>query len=82
VFTTCRKSVPFTEKLPRKPETGIKVGFEEMEHEFPFGTSRPEKPEYVLRFSVAPENFSNGMTQKVMFHLLSNRIFRKTFCKW
>ena len=55
-FTICRKSVPFTEKLPRKPETGIKVGFEEMEHEF-----------------------STGMTQKVIFHLLSNRILQKRF---
>ena len=33
------KSVPFTEKRPRRPETGIKDGFEEMEHEFPFGYS-------------------------------------------
>ena len=32
------KSVPFTEKRRRKPETGIKDGFEEMEHEFPFGS--------------------------------------------
>ena len=37
------KSVPFTEKQPRRPETGIKDGFEEMEHEFPSGTFRPEK---------------------------------------
>ena len=33
------KSVPFTEKRPRRPETSIKDGFEEMEHEFPFGYS-------------------------------------------
>ena len=59
-FTFCRKSVPFTEKLPRKPETGIKVGFEEMEHEFPFGTSRPKKADYILRFSVALGNFPLG----------------------
>ena len=32
------KTVPFTEKRLRKPETGIKDGFEEMEHEFPFGS--------------------------------------------
>ena len=59
-FTICRKSVPFTEKLPRKPETGIKVGSEEMEHEFAFGISRPKKPDYILRFSVALGNFPLG----------------------
>ena len=59
-FIICRKSVPFTEKLPRKPETGIKVGSEEMEHEFAFGTSRPKKPDYILRFSVALGNFPLG----------------------
>ena len=59
-FTICRKSVPFTEKLPRKPETGIKVGSEEMEHEFAFGISRPKKPDYILRFSVARGNFPPG----------------------
>ena len=36
-------------KRPRKPETGIKDGFEEMEHEFPFGTFRSEKQDYFFR---------------------------------
>jgi len=35
------KSVQFTEK--QRPETGIKGGFEEMEHEFPSGIFHPEK---------------------------------------
>ena len=47
------KSFSFTEKRPRKPETGIKDGFQEMKHEFPFGTFRPE----MIRCSVAPWNF-------------------------
>ena len=35
------KSVPFAEKRPRKPETGVTEGFEEMEHrEFSSPTSR------------------------------------------
>ena len=37
------KSVPVTEKRPRRSETGIKDGLEEMEHEFPF--VRPEEQE-------------------------------------
>ena len=37
------ESVPFTEKRPRRPETGINDGFEEMEHEFLFGIFCPEK---------------------------------------
>ena len=31
------ESVPFTGKRPKRPETGIKHGFEEMEHEFLLG---------------------------------------------
>ena len=55
-----------------------------MELEFPFGTFRPVKQDYLLRCSVAPLT-----TQKVVFHLLSTRIFRKVFvngkepaCTW
>ena len=36
------ESVPFTGKQPRRPETGIKDSFEEMEHEFPFGIFHPQ----------------------------------------
>ena len=36
------QSVPFPEKRQRRPESGIKDGFDEMEHEFPFGTFRPK----------------------------------------
>ena len=41
----------------RRPEHGIKDGFEEMEHEFPFGISLPEKQEYLFRCSVLPDIF-------------------------
>jgi len=51
------ESVPFTGKWPRSPETGVKDGFEEMEHEFLFGIFRPEKQDYLFRRSVAPGNF-------------------------
>ena len=49
-------SVPFTGKRPRRPETGIKDGFEEMEHEFPHGILRPEKSK-LFRCSVTAGNF-------------------------
>ena len=39
------KSVLFTAKRPRKPQTGIKDSFGEMEHEYPSGTFLPEKQE-------------------------------------
>ena len=48
---------PFTGKRPRRPETGIKDGFEETEHEFPFGIFHPEKLDYLFRCSVASGNF-------------------------
>ena len=38
--------------------TGIKDGFEGMEHEFPFGIFHPEKQDYPFRCSVAPKKFS------------------------
>ena len=40
-----------------EPETGTEDGFEEMEHEFPFGTFRPEKQDHLFRSSVATGNF-------------------------
>ena len=40
-FTLCTNQVLFTGKRPRRLETGIKDGFEEMEHEFLFGIFRP-----------------------------------------
>ena len=53
---------------------------EEMEHEFPFGTTG------LLAFSdvpLLPESFA-GTTENVVFHfeLLSQRDFPETFCKW
>ena len=58
MFTThLYKSVPFTEKRPRRPEYGIKHGYEEMKHDFPWGTFSPEKQDYLFRRSIAPERF-------------------------
>ena len=37
-FTICTDQFHFGEKGPRKPETVIKDGYEEIEHKFPFGT--------------------------------------------
>ena len=36
-------AVTFTERRPRRSETGIKDGFQEMEHEFSFGVFRSGK---------------------------------------
>ena len=62
-----------------RPETGIKDGFEEMEHEFPFGTFRPEKTGLPFQMFRCSRKVSTGTTQKVVCHLLSVRIFRKLF---
>ena len=55
------KSVPFTEKRPRWPETGVKDhGSEEIEHEFPFRKFRkfrPEKQDYLFSCSAALADF-------------------------
>ena len=52
------KSVPLTEKRPRKPETGIKDRFEKLEHEFLFGIFRTKQQDYIFRCFVAPGNFT------------------------
>ena len=72
------KSVPSTEKRPRKPGTGNKVGFEEMEHEFPFVTFRPEKQDYLLGCSVTPGIIVSAGTHDPKSRVpFTNRIFRK-----
>ena len=49
---------------PRRPETGIKDGFEEMDHESPFGIFHPDKQDYLFRCFVAPGNFPLGEPKK------------------
>ena len=71
----------------QRPETGIKDGVGEVEHvhEFLFGPFRPKKKKTKKNKTIfsdvplLPRRFSAGMTQKVEFHLLPNRIFRKLF---
>ena len=67
-FIICRNQFHLPKKKPRT-ETGVKDGFEEIEHEFPFGIFRPKTglPFQTLRCS---RKVSTGTTQKVAFHLL------------
>ena len=61
-------------------ETGIKDGFEEMEHEFPLGIFRPETDRTTFSdVPLLPEIFRWIAPNWGVFHLLSNRIFRKLF---
>ena len=62
------ESVPFTEKRPRRPETGVKDDFEEMDHEFPFGTFSPEKEDNLIRCSVVAGDYPwNDPNSRVPF---------------
>ena len=61
------ESVPFTEKRPRRPETGIKDGFEEMEHKFLFGIFLSGKTGLTFQMFRWSRKFSAGTTKKVMF---------------
>ena len=65
------------QKRPRRPEPGFKDGFEDMEHEFQFGIFRPEKTGPPFQMFCCSRKFSDRTTQRVVFHLLSNRIFGK-----
>ena len=56
-FAICTNQFHLSRKRSPKPETGIKHGFEQMEHKFPCGILRPEKQDYLFRCSVAAGNF-------------------------
>ena len=74
------RSVPFNGKRPRRPQTGIKDGFEEMDENgtrisvWNISSGKTGLPFQMFRCS---RKFSVGKTQKVVFHLRSNRISRK-----
>jgi len=56
------------DKRPRRPETGNKDGFEEMEYEFPFGIFRPENRTTFLDVPLLPEIFRwNDQKRRVPF---------------
>ena len=62
-FTICTNQIHFPKKQLRKPETGIKGDFDEMEHEFLLGTFGTQKR--YLFFSeilLLTEVFLIGMT--------------------
>ena len=80
----CRlyKSVPFTEKRPQIPETGMKDGFEKIEHEFPFlsvGQSVGKKQNYLSGCFAVAENFPSVLDdpKKSCSIFPYNRIFRR-----
>ena len=66
----------FTEKRPRMPETGIKDDWRGWKRisDWNIPCGKRGLPFQMFRCS---RKFSAGMTQKVVFHLLSNWIFQK-----
>ena len=73
------KSVPVTEKGPRRSETGIKDGCEEMEHEFPF--VRPEEQDYLSDVPLLPDIFRwDNPKSRVPFTFQTD--VSETFCKF
>ena len=64
------KSVPFIEKRPQKPETGVKDGFEEMEHEFS------------SVWSIPMANLPMKQRKKSCFIYSFQRDFPGIFCKF
>ena len=74
------KSVPFTEKQPRRPETGIKEGFEAMEHEFSFAVFYPENRTTFSDVPLLPEIFRcEHPKSRVPFTFRAD--FPENFCK-
>ena len=75
------KSVPLTEKRPRRQKTGIKdkLNFEEMEHEFPFGTFCQEKQDYLSHAPLLPEIFRCNDPKSHHVPFIFQPVFRKLF---
>ena len=60
----------------------IKDGFEEIEHEFPFGTFRPENQGYLFRRFVTPGNFPPKRPKKSCFIYFPTGFSRKVWKWW
>ena len=73
-FTICTNQFHLS-----RPETGIKDGFQEMEHKLLLGIFCPEKTGPPFQIFRCSRKFSAGTTQKGVSHLLSNWIFWKLF---
>ena len=70
-----------TKKRPRRPEPGIKDGFDEMGREIPFGIFRPEKQDYLFRRSIATGHFQwNDPKSRAPFTFQTD--FLENFGKW
>ena len=86
-----KSSLPFAqfsfEKRPRKPETGVKDGFEDLEHHnrifdtfMSLGHSLQDHEGPALqRFCCFRESFHRNDPNRDVFFLLSNRTFHNTF---
>ena len=82
----CRPGIAFEKiklpkKRPRRPEPGIKDGFEEIEHVFPLGIFRPENRTTFSDVPLLPEiyRWNDPMTNEA-FSLPPD--FPATICKW
>ena len=82
----CRPGIAFVQiklpkKRPRRPEPGIKDGFEEIEHEFPLGIFRPENRTTFSDVPLLPEiyRWNDPMTNETS-SLPPD--FPATICKW
>ena len=72
-------AVTFTEIRPRRSETGIKDGFQEMEHEFSFGAFRSGKRTTFSDFPF-PEIFHRNDPKRSV-PLTFQPGFPQTFCQ-
>ena len=83
-FTTLCESVPFIGKRPRRPETGIKDGFEEWNTNFCLEYSVGKKRTTFSDVPLFPEIFRwNDPKSRVPFTFLNfQENFPESFCKW
>ena len=76
------KSVPFTGKLPRRTSNWYQRWLWRNATRISVWNISSGKTGQPFQMFLCSRKFSVGKTPKVAFHLLSNRISRKVFCKW
>ena len=79
VFAICTNQLHLPKNGRERLKLVSKKGFEETEHEFPFGTFRPGKQVYHFRRSVAPGSFTPKRPEQSCSIYVTNWIFRKLF---
>ena len=75
----CTNEFHWQKKQPRRPKPGAKDALKNWNTNFRLKHSVRKKQDHLFSFSVVPRNSPLQRPKKVVFHLLTDQIFQKTF---